>query len=96
MENPDYRPSKYHLSNAEIEATGLLAGGAVANICRELLALRAERDALKATVERLSAAPTRDELKEIRRLVLFESRKNNLKSGIAALLSARAQEGSSK
>jgi hypothetical protein len=40
MENSDYRPSKYHLSNGEIQAVGLLAGGAVANICRELLALR--------------------------------------------------------
>lgn len=36
----DFRPSKFHLSNSEINATGQLVGGAVANICRELLQLR--------------------------------------------------------
>jgi hypothetical protein len=36
----DFRPDKFHLSNSEIRATGQLGGGAVANICRELLRLR--------------------------------------------------------
>lgn len=38
--NEDYRPSREHLSNREIDATGQLVGGAVGNICRELLSLR--------------------------------------------------------
>lgn len=38
----DYRPSKFHLSNAEVNATGTLCGGAVANIARELLDMRAQ------------------------------------------------------
>jgi hypothetical protein len=39
MQN-DYRPDKFSLSNSEISATGALAGGAVANICREAIKLR--------------------------------------------------------
>jgi hypothetical protein len=38
----DFRPSKLWLSNAEIRSTGMLCGGAVANIARELLELRAK------------------------------------------------------
>jgi hypothetical protein len=38
----DFRPSKFHLSNSEINATGILCGGAVDSIARELLQLRAK------------------------------------------------------
>lgn len=40
MTDKNYRPGRDYLTNEEVEATGLLIGGAVANICRELLALR--------------------------------------------------------
>ena len=36
----DYRPSKFHLSNAEVRALGIIGGGAVENIALELLAFR--------------------------------------------------------
>lgn len=36
----EFRPSKFHLSNAEVRACGTLAGGAFDNISRELLDLR--------------------------------------------------------
>lgn len=38
--DPDFRPGRDYLSNEEIKATGMLIGGAVGNICRELLKLR--------------------------------------------------------
>lgn len=38
----NYRPTIFHLSNSEVHATGTLCGGAVANIARELLELRAK------------------------------------------------------
>ena len=54
----DYRPSREHLSNGEIESTGILCGGAVYNIARELLAKRVqlarveqERDQLRASLQ---------------------------------------------
>lgn len=47
----DFRPSKFHLSNSEIHATGMLCGGAVANIARELLELRKQVYSLNPPAE---------------------------------------------
>lgn len=44
---PDYRPNKFALSNSEVEATGILAGGAVQNIARELIAAREQLERLR-------------------------------------------------
>lgn len=39
-EDPEYRPSKELLSNQEVISTGVLCGGAVLNIAKELLESR--------------------------------------------------------
>jgi hypothetical protein len=56
----DYRPTRRSLSNGEVSSTGIICGGAVANICRELLAARqriafleSDRDELAARRRRL-------------------------------------------
>jgi hypothetical protein len=56
IDDPDYRPDKFSLSNGEIRATGVLGQGAVLNIARELLAARKQLAALswkKITPENL-------------------------------------------
>jgi hypothetical protein len=45
--DPNYRPNRESLSNKEIISTGVLCGGAVANIARELVTLRAENRELR-------------------------------------------------
>lgn len=50
----DYRPNKQALSNSEVRATGILCGGAVHNIARELIESRAYIATLSAQVEELS------------------------------------------
>jgi len=46
----DYRPGRDYLSNQEIESTGILCGGAVSNIARELIERRNELAALKSAL----------------------------------------------
>lgn len=50
VKDTNYRPDNFSLSNSEVRATGILCGGSVENIARELLALRAENARLKAPV----------------------------------------------
>jgi hypothetical protein len=48
MLTDDYRPNKFALSNSEVRATGILCGGAVQDIARELIEARSELAALEA------------------------------------------------
>jgi hypothetical protein len=51
----NYRPSKFHLSNGEVRSTGLLCGGAVQSIARELLKARDVIPTLKTEIQRKDA-----------------------------------------
>lgn len=52
-QSDDYRPDKFALSNSEVRATGILCQGAVLNISRELLELRALCASHAQHIERL-------------------------------------------